>query len=120
MSQPRRVELTKDRVKIQDPYGYDDGYVDFFVCLEVNYDYYFGTDTDESETDWVDFYVRYNKITKKITSYYNISKPDGDWDCENDWELTDEEQSMFKELMEEFAKNEGLNSIDELVDAYLV
>ena len=92
------------------------GYVEAYYELWCDVDQYFGTDTRENESVWINFYTMWHP-DGRITAVYIIDSDDSSDDI--DWPLTEQEQKYFLRKMEEYAQSQEHLSLQELYDAAL-
>lgn len=111
----RKIDITKQDIRCCDDFYMDEnGIVNIPYELWFDVDEYFGTNTKDDST-WVNFYTFYNK-DRSITAVY-IVDTDGDSE-EFDWELTEEEQNFFRNMMEEYCVHTCGCTIKELVEDF--
>lgn len=110
----RNIDITKQDIRCC-PYDFyvepDNINVGYELWFDV--DEYFGTNTHDNDSVWINFYTYYNK-DGSIEATYAI---DSDTDYETfDWELTDEEKIFFKNKMEEYCMKYENCTLDELFE----
>lgn len=110
MIKPRQIEITKEQVRLVDPF-FEKNEVSFYVETWFDVDKYFGVELKDDD-EWINFYVAYSN--NKITACYVLNGFKSS--DEYSWELTDEEQKMFKELMEEYSQKVFKCGIDEIIE----
>ena len=111
MGKERQIELTEDSIRLLKPTFINcDSAIEFEVEIKFDDQKYFGVDYDPDNEDIL-FYVVYDAETEEITANYSVTRADK---IENfDWELTDDEQELFKTAMDNYVRAEGLMSIEE-------
>ena len=111
MGKERQIELTEDSIRLLKPTFINcDSAIEFEVEIKFDDQKYFGVDYDPDNED-ISFYVVYDAETEEITANYSVNRADK---VENfDWELTDEEQKLFKTAMDNYVRAEGLMNIEE-------
>lgn len=114
----RQIDITKESVNCCNELVVDTekGYVEAYYELWCDVDQYFGTDTRENESVWINFYTMWHP-DGRITAVYIIDSDDSSDDI--DWPLTEQEQKYFLRKMEEYAQSQGHLSLQELYDAVL-
>ena len=114
----RRIDITKESVNCCNELVVDTekGYVEAYYELWCDVDQYFGTDTRENESVWINFYTMWHP-DGRITAVYIIDSDDSSDDI--DWPLTEQEQKYFLRKMEEYAQSQEHLSLQELYDAAL-
>lgn len=114
-----KIILTKDDVRFFDELvvyttsEVKEGYIEGVLELWFDVDKYFGTKTRNEDGTWINAYIMYYPKTKEIKGMYFVSY-DNEPEEEHIWELTSNEQKMFKELMEEYSQKTSNKSLDEL------
>lgn len=111
----REIDITKQQINCMG---------DFYIecdCINVGYelwmdvDKYFGTNTREDDSAWINFYTYWHS-DGSICAVYEI---DTDTSVTSyDWELTEEEKIFFLNKMEEYCKEKEGKSLNELWDEY--
>ena len=97
----RQIDITKEDVRCCDNLVIEGGYINATYELWFDVDKYFGTDTRDDESTWINFYTDWYP-DGTIKASYDI---DGDYETENfDWELTDEEKEFFRNKMENYCQ----------------
>lgn len=118
MGKQRQIELKEDNVRLIDPEFIDNQpAIEFYVETWFDTDKYFGTEVNDDDDIWINMYIRYNFETGKLSAIYIIvdsNKGDQDFD----WELTADEEKMFKKLLDEYAQEDGFKNITEWVEEY--
>ena len=114
----RQIDITKESVNCCNELVVDTekGYVEAFYELWCDVDKYFGTNTRENESVWINFYTMWHP-DGRITAVYIIDSDDSSDDI--DWPLTEQEQKYFLRKMEEYAQLQEHLSLKELYDAVL-
>lgn len=114
----RKIDIVKKSVNCCNELivNTEKGYVEAYYELWCDVDQYFGTDTRENESVWINFYTMWHP-DGRITAIYII---DSDASSEEfDWALTDQEQEFFRRKMEDYAQFQEHLSLQELYDATL-
>lgn len=114
MRKARQIELKADDIKAIDPEYYNDG-INFYLETWFDVDKYFGTETEDDENVWINFYVTWNPDTDTYKASYTIVSPDED--KEFSWELIDEDIKAIKSAIEDYAKEE-FGDISGLIEDY--
>ena len=118
-----KADLQINELTIEDKFGdmFSDMYgekcfegyaavADYQLWLDV--DAYFGTQTRDDDSTWINFYTEYDE-NGVLGAYYVISSDDNEEI--HAWELTGEEKAMFMELLNEKAKKEGYTDIGDFL-----
>lgn len=108
----KNIDITKEKINCCDEIMItDNGDIEVEYELWFDVDEYFGTNTKEDESAWVNFYSCYSK-ENGISAYYIISTDE----CseEKEWELNKDEKEFLKQKMEEYCQKLENCSLDEL------
>lgn len=114
MGKARQIELKPDDITAIDP-EYDETGISFYLETWFDVDKYFGTETEDDEDVWINFYVFWNPDTDKYKALYTINSPDGNEEFA--WDLTDEDIKVIKSAIEDYAKEE-YGDISGLIEDY--
>ena len=95
------MEITRDMIRIDDDFSVDDDQKIVTAYLETWFDVdkKFGTDVNDDDNAWVNFYADYNVETDNLTCFYLISHPNSCTDHE--YKPTVAEAKIIKEMMQE-------------------
>lgn len=118
MGKPRQIDLKEDNVRLMEPeFVANQPAIEFYVETWFDTDLYFGTEVNDEEDIWINMYLRYNFETGKLSAIYIVVDSNrGDQDF--DWELTADEEKMFKKLLDEYAQDDGFKDISEWAEEY--
>ena len=118
MGKQRQIDLKEDNVRLMEPeFVVNQPAIEFYVETWFDTDKYFGTEVNDDDDLWINMYLRYNYETGKLSAIYIIvdsNKGDQDFD----WELTADEEKMFKKLLDEYAQDDGFKDISEWAEEY--
>lgn len=129
MGKARQIELTSKSFRLMEPEVFNKGskeVIMFYAETWFDADKYFGSEIGEENADrcWINLYINYDPIEDEVTATitvngtYKLAKMgascDGD---EIEWELTPEEQKMFKEAITQFAV-EGYGSLEKFIEMF--
>lgn len=115
MGKARQIELKADDIRAIDPEYDENTGISFYLETWFDVDKYFGTETEDDDDVWINFYVTWKPDTDTYKALYTINSPDGDEEFE--WELTDEDIRVIKLAIEDYAKSE-FGGIDGLIEDY--
>ena len=114
MGKARQIELKAEDITAIEPEYYNDE-INFYLETWFDVDKYFGTETEDNDMMWVNFYVTWNPNTDTYKASYTLVSPDGDEEFE--WELTDEDIKVIKSAIEDYAEEE-YGDISGLIEDY--
>lgn len=114
MGKARQIELKADDIKAIDPMFDGDG-INFYLETWFDVDKYFGTETEDDEDVWINFYVFWNPDKDTYKALYTINGPDKEEEFA--WDLTDEDIQVIKSAIEDYAKAE-YGDISGLIEDY--
>ena len=89
----------------------DEGFIEAAYELWFDVDRYFGTDTRDKDDTWINFYTRWHP-DRTITAIYFVESDETV--KEHTWELTPQEQEFFRKKMEDYAKTQGNQTLQEI------
>ena len=89
----------------------DKGFIEAAYELWFDVDRYFGTDTRDKDDTWINFYTRWHP-DRTITAIYFVESDETV--KEHTWELTPQEQEFFRKKMEDYAKTQGNQTLQEI------
>lgn len=89
----------------------DKGFIEAAYELWFDVDRYFGTDTRDKDDTWINFYTRWHP-DRTITAIYFVESDETV--KEHTWELTPKEQEFFRKKMEDYAKTQGNQTLQEI------
>ena len=108
---PRQIDITKQDIRGCDELVFFDNYINVTYELWFDVDKYFGTQINDLDSTWINFYTDWYP-DGTIKACYCI---DGNLSSEYfDWKLTDEETEFFRNLMEEYCQHCCSKSLMEL------
>ena len=109
----RLIDITKENVNCCDELIVDTekDTVEAFYELWCDVDKYFGTDTRDNDSTWINFYT-YWHTDGTITAKYFIDSDDGEE--EYNWSLTEPEHKFFLDKMEKHSKSVYHLSLEQL------
>lgn len=110
----RKIDITKQEINCIDIFIENDN-INMQYELWFDIDEYFGTNTRENNSAWINFYT-YWKPDGDICAVYEIDTDDGV--ISYDWELTGEEKVFFLHKMEEYCKSKQEKTLKELWSEY--
>ena len=94
----RQIDITKEDVRCCDELMIETDHIEATYELWFDVDKYFGTETNNDDSTWINFYTAWYP-DNTIKACYCI---DGQQTSEYfDWELTDEEKEFFRQKMED-------------------
>lgn len=100
MSQKRKIDITKQNVRICDELTIDGNEIQAVYELWMDVDAYFGTKISTTDGTWINFYTIWNSETEKTTPVVHIDSDDGNEDYP--WEFTQTEEEFFRKKMEDY------------------
>ena len=109
----RLIDITKENVNCCDELIVDTekGTVEAFYELWCDVNKYFGTDTRDNDSTWINFYT-YWHTDGSVTAKYFIDSDDGEE--EYNWSLTEPEHKFFLNKMEKHSKSVYHLSMEQL------
>jgi hypothetical protein len=112
---PRQIDITKEDVRCCDELVIWGDHIDAIYELWFEVDKYFGTETQDDDDTWINFYTNwYPDGTMKACYVLDSSNSSEEFD----WELTDEEKEFFINKMEEYCQQCCGKSLMELWNEY--
>ena len=111
----REINLTKENICFANKISVEDNVIAAECTLLFDVDKYFGTETEDDEDVWINFYVFWSPDTDKYKALYTINSPDGNEEFA--WDLTDEDIKVIKSAIEDYAKEE-YEDISGLIEDY--
>lgn len=114
----REIDITKESVNCCNEIVVDTekGVIETYYELWADVDRYFGTNTRDNDSTWVNFYTYWHPDGHITASYYLEAD---DTSEEYDWPLTEEEQQFFRKKMEEYCQFMEHSSLKELYEEEL-
>jgi hypothetical protein len=111
----RQIDITKEDVRCCDEFLIEEDHINATYELWLDVDKYFGTDINDVDATWINFYTDWYP-DGTIKAYYCI---DGQETSEYiDWELTEEETEFFRNKMEDYCQYCDDMSLMELWEEY--
>lgn len=109
----REIDITKESVNCCNELIVDaeKGYIETYYELWADVDRYFGTNTRDDDSTWVNFYTYWHPDGHITASYYLEADDASDG---YDWPLTEEEQEFFRKKMEEYCQFSEHASLQEV------
>lgn len=102
MDRPLITELTDKELILatnEPEFELDKGTVNFYWETWFDVDRYFGTETADNDSAWVNMYSDYDYNTDTLTSYLYLDKDEGDERL--DFVFTDEEEAFLRKRIED-------------------
>ena len=112
----RQIDVTKEDVRCCDELIVGDEEINATYELWFDVDAYFGTDTRDDDSSWINFYTEWHPKTDDVTAYYVIDMIENPE--EHEWPLTEKEKEFFREKMETFCQQADNCSLLELWKRY--
>lgn len=109
----REIDITKESVNCCNEIVVDTEkeVIETYYELWADVDRYFGTNTRDDDSAWVNFYTYWHPDGHITASYYLEAD---DVSNESDWPLTEEEQEFFRKKMEEYCQFSEHASLQEV------
>ncbi|MEE1255974.1 MAG: hypothetical protein UHN47_05625 [Lachnospiraceae bacterium] len=111
----RQIDITKEDIRCTDELMVNADYIDATYELWFDVDRYFGTNTKEDDSTWINFYTCWYP-DGKMTSVCVLAS-DGK-DTEIPWELTEEEIEFFRNKMESYCQEQNNMSLQEMWNSH--
>lgn len=114
----REIDITKESVNCCNELVVDTekDYIEAYYELWADVDRYFGTNTRDDDSAWINFYTYWHPDGHITASYYLEAD---DTSEEYDWPLTEEEQEFFRKKMEEYCQFSEHASLQEVYEEEL-
>ena len=114
----REIDITKESVNCCNELVVDTEreYIEAYYELWADVDRYFGTNTRDDDSSWINFYTYWHPDRHITASYYLEAD---DTSEEYDWPLTEKEQEFFRKKMEEYCQIMEHSSLKELYEEEL-
>jgi hypothetical protein len=113
----RQIDITKQDIRCCDELIIERDYIEATYELWFDVDRYFGTETMDDDSAWINFYTAWHPdLNGMITALYFL-----DTDLKSDehiWILSDEEEEFFRNKMEEYCQQCNGKSLMELWNKY--
>ena len=95
------MELTRKNIRIDSDFGIDDDQKMVTAYFETWFDVdeKFGTNINDDDDAWLNFYADYNIETDELTCFYLICRPNNCTDHE--YKPTEAEEKLIKEMMQD-------------------
>ena len=110
----REIDITKQDIRCCDSFDFvEDNNDEINISYELWFDVdkYFGTNTSKNDSTWVNFYTSYHK-DGTVTAVYVV---DTDTSCDEfEWDLTENEKTFFKGMMQTYCNCKCGCTLDEL------
>lgn len=112
----REINLTKENICFANKISVEDNVIAAECTLLFDVDKYFGTTTKKDNT-WISFDVCWTP-NGSVHAEYRLRSFDDCCKCLVDWHLTEEEQKIILDKMEEYCMQETGKTLQELWDSY--
>lgn len=112
----REINLTKENICFANKISVEDNVIAAECTLLFDVDKYFGTTTKKDNT-WISFDVCWTP-NGSVHAEYRLRSFDDCCKCLVDWRLTEEEQEIILDKMEEYCMQETGKTLQELWDSY--
>lgn len=107
----REIDITKQDIRCCDDFYIEDEYINIPYELWFDVDKYFGTNTKDDNT-WLNFYTYYHS-DGTISAKYELDYDNSDTESFH-WDLTENEKTFFKGMMQTYCNCKCGCTLDEL------
>ena len=111
----RQIDITKEDIRCTSELVVNTDHIEAAYEMWCNVDQYFGTNTREDASSWVNFYTCWYP-DGKITAFYILSSDIED--VEVQWDLTEEERVFFCNKMEQNSQEKDNMTLQELWNSF--
>ena len=106
----RQIDITKQFISCCDELFVSENGINVTYELYFDVDKYFGTNTNDTDDTWINFYTDWYPDGTVKASYFVDSPLSNDYFL---WDLTDKEVEFFRNLMEEYCQEcEGVSLME--------